>query len=407
MKKNLQTVLSKNNFLFSFAGIVLLGLALLFLFSGCKKKPAAAAEAENSAESEVTEAADLTEGGENADEDFAEFNFYSPALDNADWVEELLARIEEERIAEELSSMEESLEEYQNEGSQPENQEGAEASETEGHAKVSDDDTETTPEDNTSTPELSDVEKFFAEEKSGEVRLEKNSQLKFFEFDNEIFSQQTIDGNTVIAQTDGKSVSRNFYDEKYQLVKKESWSIASAANALLEKSESFEYFEDSPVVSVKKIKEKDFAETVNYNKEGKLIKSEKYAEQNDQQYIVSKRSLAYNTEGLLSSDELTEYFYKDADYSELDYSFTKKYSYAYNEGDIPPDFKYYENNELKMHNKYSTVKGSYTSHIYFDDAFSVKTYYENEIRVKDVYYSGNKVMREKVYEKIEPSVQSE
>ena len=405
MKKNLQTVLSKNNFLFSFAGIVLLGLALLFLFSGCKKKPAAAAE--DSAESEVTEAADLTEGGENADEDFAEFNFYSPALDNADWVEELLARIEEERIAEELSSMEESLEVYQNEGSQPENQEGAEASETEGHAKVSDDGIETTLEDKTSTPELSDVEKFFAEEKSGEVRLEKTSQLKFFEFDNEIFSQQTIDGNTVIAQTDGKSVSRNFYDEKYQLVKKESWSIASAANALLEKSESFEYFEDSPVVSVKKIKEKDFAETVNYNKEGKLIKSEKYAEQNDQQYIVSKRSLAYNTEGLLSSDELTEYFYKDADYSELDYSFTKKYSYAYNEGDIPPDFKYYENNELKMHNKYSTEKGSYTSHIYFDDAFSVKTYYENEIRVKDVYYSGNKVMREKVYEKIEPSVQSE
>ena len=41
------------------------------------------------------------------------FDFYSPALDKGDWVEEVLAQVEEERIAEELSSMEESLAEYQ------------------------------------------------------------------------------------------------------------------------------------------------------------------------------------------------------------------------------------------------------------------------------------------------------
>ena len=85
----------------------------------------------------------------------------------------------------------------------------------------------------------------------------------------------------------------------------------------------------------------------------------------------------------------------------MDYSFAKKYTYSYNGDEIPPDFLYYENGVLKMQNKYSTTKGTYTSRIYFDDDFSVKTYYENELRVKDTYYSGNKILREKLYEERE------
>ena len=60
--------------------------------------------------------------------------------------------------------------------------------------------------------------------------------------------------------------------------------------------------------------------------------------------------------------------------------------------------QYSENGILKLRNKYSDQKGTYTSQVFFDDGFSVKTYYENNARVKEVYYSGNKVMREKIYE---------
>ena len=107
------------------------------------------------------------------------------------------------------------------------------------------------------------------------------------------------------------------------------------------------------------------------------------------------------------SDELTDYYYEKDNYEELEYSFVKKYTYAYNEGEILPDFQYYENGILKMQNKYSAQKGTYTSRIFFEDGFSVKTYYEDEIRVKDIYYSGNKVLREKVYEKVEQEVEVE
>ena len=56
-----------------------------------------------------------------------------------------------------------------------------------------------------------------------------------------------------------------------------------------------------------------------------------------------------------------------------------------------------------MHNKYSTEKGNFTSRIFFDEGLSVKSYYENNIRVRDVYYRNNSIIREKVYEEPEKS----
>ena len=54
-----------------------------------------------------------------------------------------------------------------------------------------------------------------------------------------------------------------------------------------------------------------------------------------------------------------------------------------------------------MHNKYSSEKGSYVSWIYFDDSLSVKTYYEDDVRVMDEYYNNGSLFRTKVYEKAE------
>ncbi len=134
-----------------------------------------------------------------------------------------------------------------------------------------------------------------------------------------------------------------------------------------------------------------------------MIAVEKYAVFENNKSITSKRNFTYDKDGRLLSDELNEYFYKATDYKVLDYSFTKKYLYTYNEGDIPPDFKYYENDVLKMYNKYSTEKGTYTSRIYFDEGMSVKAYYENNVRVRDVYYRNDRIIREKVYEGPEKS----
>ena len=211
-------------------------------------------------------------------EDYSEYSFYSPATDNASWVEEALARIEEERIAEELRAMEESLSdyeeddlEYEEENQSSEEELNEETSQEEGleDSEAAEADTES---EEKREEEISEVEKFFQEEKKGQIKTEKNDYLKFFEFDDETFSQQRVNGKLILIHSSRNSVTRNFYNENYLLEKRESWNIGSAENASLQKTERFEYYKDSSLISSKKITEKDFTERVSYNAQGQAGK---------------------------------------------------------------------------------------------------------------------------------------
>lgn len=333
-----------------------------------------------------------------------DIDLYNPALDDATWVESVFARIEEERIAEELRIMEESLEEYQiddaSELIKDDEEESTMNSESES-SEVSEMSDETN--DSQAEETLSEIENFFSEEKEEVTKTGKNDLLSFYEFDNEIFTSQDSEGNHILVHSMKEKVNRFFYDDEYKLIKKEVWNIPSASKAALEKTETYKYFENSKVVSEKEITGPYTVENVKYNNDGKTLSAEKYAVFEEKEHITEKRLFSYDDDGNLLSDELKEYFYKADDYKDLDYSFTKKYLYSYNDEGIPPDFKYFENGILKMHNKYSTEKGNFTSRIFFDEGLSVKSYYENNIRVRDVYYRNNSIIREKVYEEPEKS----
>ncbi|MDY5818453.1 MAG: hypothetical protein SPK26_10540 [Treponema sp.] len=333
-----------------------------------------------------------------------DIDLYNPALDDATWVESVFARIEEERIAEELRVMEESLEEYQiddaSELIKDDEEESTMNSESES-SEVSEMSDETN--DSQAEETLSEIENFFSEEKEEVTKTGKNDLLSFYEFDNEIFTSQDSEGNHILVHSMKEKVNRFFYDDEYKLIKKEVWNIPSVFKAVLEKTETYKYFENSKVVSEKEITGPYTVENVKYSNDGKTLSAEKYAVFEDKEHITEKRLFSYDDDGNLLSDELKEYFYKADDYKNLDYSFTKKYLYSYNDEGIPPDFKYFENGILKMHNKYSTEKGNFTSRIFFDEGLSVKSYYENNIRVRDVYYRNNSIIREKVYEEPEKS----
>lgn len=374
--------------------IIPLFVLLIFLCGiiSCKKKAQNENQENQNAQIEQPGQTEVSETETESETD-SDFDFYSPACDNGEWVEELLARLEEERIADELSSMESSLSEYQNE-EMPE----AEKSEEETESSES---TGSTESEESAEPQLSEVEKFFNQEKADTIIHDKNNKLKFYEFENEIFEPQYQNGNLINIHANGNYIDRYFYNDNYQLVKKENWNIPSVQGAKLEKTEKYEYYPDSNVISKKTITTLESQENLTYSETSKILTSEKYAIAEEKNQISSKRKLSYDNEDRLISDSLTEYFYKDKEYKELDYSFTKKYDYAYNEGEIPPDFKYYENGVLKMLNKYSSEKGKYVSEIFFDKTFSVKTYYENDVRVKDIFYSGGKVTREKLYDKMD------
>ena len=107
--------------------------------------------------------------------------------------------------------------------------------------------------------------------------------------------------------------------------------------------------------------------------------------------------IKYDDDLNIIENESTEYYYIE-DFLLLTDSFSKKYVYTKNPDDIPPDFEYFEDDVLKMKNKYSIEKGNYTSQVFFDDDFNVKTYYENDIKVKEVYSLGENILRVKNYD---------
>lgn len=325
---------------------------------------------------------------ENPSEDISSessYDFYLPSEDDADWVDSVLLQAEEERIANELSKMEDTFSEYQFDESEVKNEDEEGVSEN--------------PAEETEPEESNPVDKFFEEAKEGRVLSGKNDQLSFYEFDNEILAPKQTSEGLVIVKSSGQNISRSFYNLQYQLYKKEEWQIKSVKDAQLIKTENFTFSQETGKVIKKKIITDSTVENISYNTEGNPSSSEKYAVVKGKNYILQERSWTYDSENRVLTDLQTEYNYKDENYKKLDYSFKKKYEYSYNAEEIPPDVTYYENGLLKMKNLYTTVKGQYCSWVYFDENLSIKSYYEDDIRVRDEYFNGGRLIRTKLYDK--------
>ncbi|MCR5188721.1 MAG: hypothetical protein K6C97_07270 [Treponema sp.] len=245
---------------------------------------------------------------------------------------------------------------------------------------------------------LADSKKPEEEEIQLKILTDKNEELKFMEYGEELLiPQKTVDGY-IIVHSSKTSLERNFYDLGYKLSKKEIWDYKDYASAKLIKSYSYQYLGDSFTI-IKIILETTEDQTVfEYRDDGLLIAVSKYIFQEEEKYLSSERRLIYNQDNKISQDEVKEYSYSE-DYKKCLDVFIKKYLYQYNEEGIPPDFEYLENDVLKMKNKYSGEKGTYTSQVFFNDNISVKSYYKNNFRVQDIYYHNKKVMRVRNYEK--------
>jgi len=333
--------------------------------------------------------------------------FYIAEDDNAQWVEDLLVKIEEERIAEELKQMELELKALEDEQTGEIKEEDINPDLVEEEEAKTEAETGTETEAGTEaaeketiieTPRADEIEAFLNNVNEGKNFTSSDYDLSFFEFGNEVMVQQKNEDGYIIINSSGSDIRRNYYDNRMLLVKKEYWTIKSANDYKISRLEEFEYSsEDNKLIS-KKISLDEDIEIINYNSQGLIEKVENYLSLSERKVILKKRFCKYNDENKIISDEVIDYNYKDEKYKKLSFTFSKKYTYFYNEGEIPADFNYYENNIIKMRNKYSTQKGEYTSQVFFEDGLSVKSYYINNVRQKDVYFNGDTVIREKVYE---------
>ncbi len=326
--------------------------------------------------------------------------FYNPIEDKADWVEETLVRAEEERIAAEIREMEENLEEFQDGtdldlliDNNDEEMQPALENEGEGNTEL----VESAPEIKISQ-NSDDIVAALEKEFDGKIISDKNSKMKILESDGEILiPMETYQGFSIV-QASGSSVIRRFYNDKHRITKKEVWKIDSIEVEKPETSEEYNYEADGETISSKLIDSGSDYTLINYYSNGLAADIHRYIIMDGKRYTLQKRKCTYDDKQNIISDENIDYVYTDDTYKKIKYTFSKKYVYEYNGEDISPDYKYYENGIMKMHNKYSVEKGTYTSQIYFDDNLSVKAYYENNLHVRDVYYRAGNIIREKVYE---------
>ena len=288
--------------------------------------------------------------------------FYDPSQESADWVDSCISLVEEEKIAAQLALLED--EDF-----------------------IIDEQPLPEPE----SPVISDTP---ATEISG-----KDGQLVTSEFENEKLVTQEHNGKRILIYASNGNVLRKIYDEKQRIEKEEEWEISSVDKQEIKKSTEYIYSEESGRIAKKKITENGRLEIISFVGKGLVAKKEVYQVLEKENKIISSFERRYNQEDKVSSEVSTSYTYTDDTYEKLKESYEQKYEYFYNEGDIPPDFKYYEDGMLRMHNKYSVEKGSYTSQIYFDNNYSVKTYYEDSVRVREVFFIDGQVRREKLYER--------
>ena len=286
--------------------------------------------------------------------------FYSDACDNGQWVEQMLLALEEARMGEEIFSLleDESL------IAPPIIEESPEGPVVENAAQI---------------------EKVFTD---------SSGQLTIMKYGSELFIPQHKADSSVLVHYSGKTAIRLFYDSLYRLVKKELWKLESVYDSAVTGLELYEYTGSSKIPDTKTVQNNEYKLVSKLNSDGLVIEADKYSlKENEDSVLLSRTTWKYDEQKRVTDEVVFEYGKagnKEAPVNE------KKQKFIYNEGaDV---YEYYENGSLKIKTEYAE-KGNYATTIFFDAHSSVTTWYQDYVKVRDVYMNDGVKTREKVYEK--------
>lgn len=318
---------------------------------------------------------------------FETFAWYLPSDDSGKWIDSLLISLEEERIADEILMMDNKDQRFLYENSDLAETEGGDEAE-----KIE--------------------EKYFYQD---------GNTLSHFEYGDEIFMMNKLPENSdgeVLSSVHKDSISlrRYFYDSEFKILKKEIWELSGK---ILNQRETYKYDFDSKNPSQKIIEEftqstqNDGVKTELSSKTEIFYAPDSLVEAENKYQMISfnqtknskdsevQKKLALNSQTKWRYDEQRRviqsvqnvYSYNAVNGNQSDV-FTKKYNYRYNsDPEIPADTRYYEDDVLKMALTYKTSKADYVQQYFFDDNFSIISYYEKNILVRELYLSGNTVIR--------------
>ena len=243
--------------------------------------------------------------------------------------------------------------------------------------------------------------------------IDAYNRLKVMEFESEIFipsaGMQDKD-SSILVHYSKKAAVRLFYDNLYRLTKKEYWKMESVENAALSVTEKYSYEGEAKKPYEKIIESENTIFVSKLNENGLVIRTEKY---DSAESLSTKEGALSTKEGSLSMSkgpvQTTVWTYDDkkriTSEAVTEGKLVKKQVFDYskipesgeNEDNLPPDYEYYENGVLVTKTEY-IKKGFYSTTIWFDTTNSVRTDYENYVKVRDVYYTNGVERRVKNYE---------
>lgn len=247
-------------------------------------------------------------------------------------------------------------------------------------------------------------EKFEKKEMPKEY-IDSDLQLRNMTFDSEIFIPEVRGTETILINSFENKAVRDFFDENNRLVKKEVWEISDVKSSYPVQIIYFKYSDSGLLVS-KNILKDDMEEHVEYDSEGLpvLLEEFNFAEvtKNDKteniKYKVHSESWKYDKEKRIESFEKKIFEYGNENYKKPIKSFLEEKKYFYHEdSEIPADQEIYENGNLQKKIIYST-KTNYITELFFESDYVVKTFYQDDRRVRDEYFLDGKLLRSKDYE---------
>ena len=118
--------------------------------------------------------------------------------------------------------------------------------------------------------QLNSIEEALLHPKEEKEYTDKTGDLKFLEYEDEIFIPQVTEDGYITVQALKEDVKRSYYDKKFRLVKKEMWNIKSASDAKLLETDEFFYQGDSYISIKKTVTKADEKKVFDYNSQGLL-----------------------------------------------------------------------------------------------------------------------------------------
>jgi hypothetical protein len=221
-------------------------------------------------------------------------------------------------------------------------------------------------------------------------------RLRLFSYGIEFFSVSGSSANRVLVSSQGTKMTRKVYDDMMRLVKKESWTVGqTSADAVKIRTEFF-YYNDAEQKPFSAVAEtKDTRTEFLYNEKGSVYSRTEYSIGDDANRRLETRTLwKYNGDNKITEEEFTKFEYDGVRQTGKS---VRKEIYDYRISGCPPDYYYYEDDQLRMQTMYAD-NDEYTTTLYFDNNFTVTTVYKHGRRAKETFMKGNKIERSRNYE---------